>query len=337
MRNKITAVIIFIFSLASLFAPAKAQSSSRIELEKFLDKAEAGARRYREFFKNLSAEEIKTVETFRRSGRVLETRRIKSLFIVYQSEKTGLVSEFRNILEFNGQKVGKKDEETVGFFERLAKTDSSREEFQKIREEGIRYDGTISVWGFTLGQGFALDKQVRRFFEFEIAGTEILEGRKVLVVAYRQKEYTPFVLINPTDKERKNAPDGIEVKLPISPLLRPTNPRMNGKFWLDAQTAKIWKSETEFTIQPPGEKKPIIVSRGFYEYQSSKFEILVPKKIVVANYAVSKSDGLSPIARERLSVFKQWQTTFEYTNFSKAGTEIKTYDFDKIDSGAKSP
>jgi hypothetical protein len=329
MRNKITAGFSLLFLLTCLFAPGKAQDSSQNELERLLNKAGASARRYGEFFKNLSAEELKTVETFRGSGKLLETRRIKSLFIVYQSEKTSLVSEFRSILEFNGKKVGKKDDETVAFFDRLARAETSREEFQKIRDEGIRYDGTISVWGFTLGQGFALNKPVRPFFEFEITGTEIIEGRKVLVVGYRQKAYTPFVLINPTEKERKNAPDGIEVNLPITPSLRPTNPRLNGKFWLDAQTAQIRKSETELTIQPAGEKKPIVVSRGFYEYQSSKFEILVPKKIIVVNYAVSKAFG------QRLWVFKQWQTTFEYSNFSKAGTEIKNYDFDKIDPTAK--
>lgn len=329
MRNKITAGFIFLFF--SLFAPAKAQELSRAELEKFLDKAETSARGYGELFKNLSAEEIKTIKTFGSGGRVSDTRRIKSLFIVYQSEKTGLVSEFRSPLEFNGKKVSKNEDETIEFFERLTRAETRGEEFQKIRAEGIRYDGTISAWGFTLGQGLALNRQLRPVFEFEIAGTEIIDGRKTLVVAYRQKQYTPYVLVNPTDKEKKNAPDGIEINLPISPELRPTNPRMNGRFWLDAATARIRKSETELTIQPPGFKMPLVVSRASYEYRSSNFDILVPKKIVIANYAVLKSVGLSPLVSERLSVFKQSETTFEYSNFSKAETEIKNYDFRKVD------
>ena len=334
MRNKITGIVILLF--ASFCVPATAQNTSRTAFEKFLDKAESAALAYREYFKNLSAEEIKTIETFRSDGKLFETRRVKSLLIVYQSEKTSLVSEFRSVLEFNNKKVNKNEEATAEFFERLAKAETRGEEFKKLRDEGIRYDGTIAIWGVTLGQGFALNQQVRPFFEFEIAGTEIIEGRKVLVVAYRQKEYTPYFLINPTGREKKNAPDGIEVNLPISPSLSPTNPRMNGKFWLDAQTARIWKSETEFTIQPPGEKAPIVVSRGFYEYQAGKFEILAPKKIVVANYAVLKSAGLSPISSGRLAVFKHWQTTFEYSNFSKAGTEIKNFDIQKIEPAAKS-
>ena len=322
MRHKIIAA--FIFLCCCLVAPARAQEElSRAEFEKFLEKAEAGARGYGELFKNLSAEELKTIETFERSGRRTETRRIKSLFIVYQSEKTGLVNEFRNVREFNGRTVSKNEDETVRFFEQLARSESRNEEFQKIRAEGIRYDGTISVWGLTLGQGFALNRELRDIFAFELKGTEIIDGRQTLVVAYRQKEYSPYVLINPTDREKKNAPDGIEVNLPIAPALRPTNPRMNGRFWLDAGSARIRKSETELTIQPPGVRAPIVVSRAVYEYRSSPFGILVPKKITIVNYAVSKSVALSPIANDRLTVFKQWQTTLEYTNFSKADTEIK--------------
>src|SRR5215218_8785330 len=99
--------IISIFTFLVLFGTLKAQDA---QLENLLERAEKSTQSYVELFKNLIAEEVKTIEIFKKDGSMNDTRRIKSYFIVYQSQKDKLISEFRNVLEFNGKNVSQTDE-----------------------------------------------------------------------------------------------------------------------------------------------------------------------------------------------------------------------------------
>jgi hypothetical protein len=273
--------IISIFTILVLFGTIRAQEDA--QLENLLEKAEKSTQNYVELFKNLTAREFKTVETFKKDESADDTRKIKSYFIVYQSQKDKHISEFRTVLEFNGKNVSRTDENVVKFFEKLAKSDNAKEEFEKVKKESSRFDGSFVIWGFTLNKGLLLRSDVRKIFDYKITGREKIGDRDVYVVEYRQKEYSSFVLVNPTRGELQTK-GGVLFYTALSDDFRPTNPRLNGTFWLDAETGEMWKNQNEISIQPAGVDKPIITNKSLYIYQPSKFNIAVPKTISVNNF-----------------------------------------------------
>ena len=292
-------------------------NAQEIELEKFLDKAYQATLEYRETFKNLVAEELRTYDYFRKDESLKDSRKIKSIFIVYQSPKNNSIAEYRNVIEFNGKNVARSDEGVIKFVEKLAKSDSSSEEFERLRKEANRFDGKSHAYGLTLGQGVPLQPFYRPFFEFQIVGKEKIEGREVVVVEYKQTKVTLRIKVNATDEELKQEPSGTSYDTFLPNNFRPTNPRMQGKLWLDAETAQLWRNEFFVTIQPAFLSKPIVSANFLNEYQSSEFGILVPKKLWMISYRFAgKSDS-------DLIKTKAATKTFEYSKFSKAETEIK--------------
>ena len=308
-----------IFSLVSVAGIVKAQTIlSPSELDNLLERAERSIINYSETFKNLSAEELKTFEDYDKNGEIKETRRIESTFIVYQSAKGGKVNEFRNVLEFNGKTVARQTEEIEKLFEKLARADSVADEWKKIRSEGMRFDGRSSAWGMTLWQESPFGN-LKPFFEFAAVGRERIEGRDVFVVEYRQTKPTLLLKFNPTADDWKKEPRGREYHAEIGSNFRPFNARQNGKIWLDAETAQIWRNETKIFLEPAQISKPVLAVELIYEYQSSEFKILVPKKFVISFNRISGSND------KNLSVLRERKMTFDYSKFSEFRAETKDY------------
>lgn len=292
-------------------------SAQDVEFEEFLNRARTASIHYFETFKGLIAEELRTYEYYREQGTLQESRRIRSVFVVYESPRDKSVFEYRNVFEFNGKNVARKDKDVVKLFENLAKASTRIEELARLRKEANRFDGNTSAYGMTLGQGFVLQPFYREFFEFRIAGREKLDGRDAVVVEYRQTKPTLRIKANATDEERKKEPSGISFDAFMPDNFRPTNPRVQGRLWLDAETAQLQRDEFFVTIQPAFLSQPVVTANFVYEYQASEFGILVPKKLYMFTYRLrGKSE------RELVKT-KGSTKTFEYSRFSKPSSNIK--------------
>lgn len=293
-------------------------SGQTFELEKFLDKAETATKNYLETFKNLSAEETKTNQYFHKDGTLDEKRLIKSQLIIYKSPRNGKINEFRYVLEYNGKNVARTDEDVAKFFEKLTQADNEVEEFLKIRNESNRFDGNITSWGMTLDEENPFG-ELRPFFAFKIVGREKIEEREAIIIEYTQIKATALISANPTLEELKNGLSGREYSTVLSKQFRPTNPRMSGKIWLDAETAQIWRNDLAITLSPSKLSKPVVSVKISYQYQPSEFGILVPKTFRFVNYTIFGSNDAD------LKVAKQSDRVFSYSKFSELKTEAKSY------------
>jgi hypothetical protein len=297
--------------------------SQELNLEEFLTKAEKASKNYVETFKNLVAEETKTTTTFKNDGSVDDTRIVKSNFIVYQSEKSPAVSEFRTVFEYNGKNVAEKDDDVVKFFQKLSKSDNSSEEFRKVKNQSLRFDGRFRVWGMTLGQDFLLGSEVRKIFDYKFLGTEKIDGRGFYWIEYKQKEYSYFIQVNSTKEEEKLS-NGFQFDTQISNAFQPTNPRLKGKMLLDSETGQMLKNTFTVEINPKVLDKSIITNESSYEYQRSKFGILIPKTISITAFRV-----LGKSTKDDVRSIKFSNMTAEYSKFTSLDTEAKDYKADK--------
>jgi len=313
-------VIFFVLLLLPVFfQTVKSQAAlSQSELENLLRKAENQSQNYVKVFKNLSAEETKTKFRYRRDGGLDEKRIIKSIFVVYQSANTDYAQEFRNVVEFNGKNVSRNDDETVVFFEKLSKANTTGEEFEKIRKESLRFDGNRISWGMTLYQPRPFSENLKANFKFQTVGKEQIEGRDVWIIEYEQTKPSPYILSNPTDKEDQTT-GTTQYNMPISDAFRPTNPLIKGKIWLDAETGQVWRNQFKVILHPTKLNRPIEAAELSYEYQSSAFGILAPKKFIIRTYQIKGSGD------KNLTVTKDAEITYEYVKFSEFKTETKEY------------
>lgn len=310
MKRIIISIIVFLLG-------ATATTAQNIELEPFLDKAYKTTVHYRETFKNLVAEEVRTLHYYRKDDSPEETRTIKSQFLVYQSAKDNSSIEYRNVMEFNGKDVARDEKDIVKLFEKLGKAASSIEELGRLRQEGNRFDGKSQAYGLTLWQAMPLQPFYRPFFSFAIIGHEKIEGRDVVIVEYKQSKPTLRIKVNATPEEWKQEPSGMNFDTFLPNHFRPTNPRLQGKLWLDTETAQLWRNEFEVTIQPALLSKPVVSANFKYEYQSSEFGILVPKKLWLLSYRFAGKTE-ADLVRTRGS-----EKTFAYSKFAQPASEIK--------------
>jgi hypothetical protein len=288
-----------------------------VPLEQFLDKAYGATVKYKETFKNLVAEELRTTDYFNKDETLDDSRKVKSVFIVYQSAKDSSTIEYRNVTEYNGKNVARDDDDVVKFFEKLANSNSADKEIDRLREDGVRFDGRFRAYGMTLGQGLSLQPLYREFFEFKIVGKEKFEGREALVIEYKQTKPTLWINVNATREEDKKQPKHYAFDTELSDSFRPTNPRVQGKLWLDAETGQIWRDEFTVAIHPATLSKPEVSANFLNEYQSSEFGILVPKKLRIESYRLKGKND------KTLAKSKKTTITCEYSKFTNANSEIK--------------
>lgn len=308
---------IFVIMVATTTFAYGQTSALSAEMISIIDRAEKANAAYTESFKDLSAEETKIFERFDADGKVKETRRIRSIFIVYQSPKTGTTGELRNVVEYNGRSVARQDREIEEFFEKLSRSDSVTDEIKRIQKEGNRFDGGASAWGMTLWQESPFGV-LKHFVEFKIAGRDKIEGRDLIVIEYLQTKPTLLVKFNPTSEDWRKEPNGRQYAGDVSSGLRPYNPFIIGKIWLDAVTGETWLNQYKVMLMPPGAKEPVEALDLSFQYQSNGFRVLLPKRFTLKVNKLSGSVAAPVIKRDRIM-------TFEYSRFSEFDSEAKDY------------
>jgi hypothetical protein len=252
---------------------------------------------YKARFKDLTADEEQKVEEYESEGKLKRQRRIVSDLIIYQSQlDTSVTVEYRYVRAVDGVAVAKREERLVKLFDRLAKADSVKKELDRINRESRRYDLGYSVYGLTLNQGLPLSEKARASFQFTVAGREQINGRNVIVLQYQQVAQIPEET----------------VKLSLPSALKGSELLYRGRLWLDAETAQLWREEQEMTLKLPSLAHPLIWIRFEFDYVSSSFGILTPRRIVAMTYNNGRM-GADKVPELLLG----GKVTFEYSGFRR--------------------
>src|SRR4051812_34549698 len=135
--------IVALICALALPAAARRQAPTveQLRLDEFLGEASARAAEYFALFKDLTAEETKTVEKFRGSGQLAERRQVLSDFVVYRSQlDNGSVAEYRDVRAVDGAPIAGRERRVFALFERGTSASSVRDELKRVDREGSRYD-----------------------------------------------------------------------------------------------------------------------------------------------------------------------------------------------------
>lgn len=274
-------------------------------------KAAAQQQAYVNEFKNLVSREVKSYEIYDKKGSIKKERKITSVFIVYQLNKSkGMAVEFRNVLDVDGKPVEEAEKRSSDFFAEVVAAQSSQKEIEKLQDETSRYDLDPVIDGLTLYQGVVLADNMQPYFAFEQAGTDTIDGRPVIVLTYQQTKASPFVL----GKSSADSPGGqLAIKYDVAHS-GDVSPRLRGKLWLDAETLQIRRELRQFTIQPAKFAMPAVYIEDDLEYAASDFGILTPKRIVHTQNSVRGKES---------TVAKNARVTFEYGKFTRPESDVK--------------
>lgn len=289
-----------------------AQEENQPNLNAILKNAESRTQNYREEFKNLLADEKKTFEIYDKNGNLKKSSVVESTFVIFQSAKDqNTITEYRDVYKVDGKAVGDNQRRTNDLLNQLAMSSSVEQELKKIQNESLRYDKSLIISGLTLLQSPILEDYARPFFDFKLAGRDVINDAEVYVVEYRQTKPSPYVLINEKKSSENKLSLGFNLGLPKS--LDKSNVFLRGKLWIDAKTFQIWREDRELTAQT---ENPIVILKTDFEYQPSEFGILVPKQISLVQYEIKKKD-------KRIYAVKDTQVDFAYSNFKKANSDVK--------------
>jgi hypothetical protein len=227
----------------------------------------AAVEEYRRAFADLVADETRLIELYNEKGKVEKRRRIESDLLVYSSRRDGDVetTEYRDVRAVDGRTVKRRHERALELLASASEAGSLDEELATIDRETARYEFNRHVRGFTINQGSPDD--LRRGFHVEIAGREQIAGRDVIQLAYRQTSPTPhrqMRLLPQLPSEFGNA-----------------RLASQGQLWIDATTARLWRSVWELAAPHPAAAQPLVMVHVESAYAPSRFDILVPERIVV--------------------------------------------------------
>lgn len=298
------------------FARAQDAAPSPENIETILKKAAEQTVAYQETFKNLVARETKTFEQYNKNGDVKKQTVVVSTFVVYQSPRDEkLVTEFRNVTKVDDKPITDSDKRSEEFFAELRKTESSGKELAKIEKESLRYDKSLLISGFTLLEAPVLSENLRPYFDFQLLGTENIEGNDVYVVSYRQTKQSPYISIN----ESAGNSDKLkfDFKLDLPNKVKKSDVFMQGKLWIDAKTFQLWREERELTARIAN---PVTLLKTEFIFQPSEFEILVPKQITLTEYDVKN------VAKENQNSTIDTKVTFDYSKFNRTDVDVKILD-----------
>ena len=273
---------------------------------------------YREEFKNLLATETKTFEIYNKDGDLKKSSTVESNFIIFQSAKDQSVSsEYRDVYKVDDKNIGDNQTRANDLLNQLAKSSSVEQELKKIQKESLRYDKNLEINGLTLLQSPILEDYARPFFDFKLAGRDVINGSEVYVVEYQQTKPSPYVLINKkgSEVEKNEHSLVLNYNLGLPKSLNSSNVFLRGKLWIDAKTFQLWREERELTAQTAN---PTVILKSDFEYQPSEFGILVPKKISLVQYDIRKKGKDSQI-----SAVKDTQVDFSYSKFRKANSDVQ--------------
>jgi hypothetical protein len=302
----------------NIFGQTTPVQTSPVSLDNILTEAQKQSENYRETFRNLLADEVKTFEEFDKKGEAERRTTVRSSFLVYQSGKSAsTTAELRNVLEVNGKLIPDSQKRGEEFLAELDKQQTLESQLQKLERESSKFDKTWEVYGLTLNQAGVLAPNLRSIFDFQLAGTETYDGTEVYVVSYRQKSKSPFITVN--EKKRDNAPNeaSFNFNLNIPGELKKSDILMRGKLWIDAKTFQIRREERELVAR---NADPVMLLATVFEYQTSEFGILVPKTISMTIYNAKKEKG------DRYNSLKDSIITFEYSKFRQTNVEVRILD-----------
>jgi hypothetical protein len=284
-------------------------------LETILSETEKQTMAYQAAFRDLLANETKTFEDYDNSEQVRKQSLVEADFLVYQSSKNPKLSfEMRNVTRVDSKPIPNSQANSDQFFAELSKSETLKSELEKIQRASSKYDKTFDVSGLTLYEGIVLSGNLRPYFEFNLLGNETLDGNQVYLVGYRQIKQSPFIMIN--QKEAGFDNPTLEFQVDIPGDLRKNEIFVRGKLWIDAKTFQIWREERELIVKS---EEPVVVLKTDFEYQPSRFEILVPRRVTLLSNQLRKKDG-------RYNAVKDTRITFDYSNFRKTETDVKILD-----------
>jgi len=300
---------LFIALIGFIQSSSAIQSQDRVgqaDLSNFLDRASRRGEEYRLLFKDLTAEETKTTEVFNRRGEVTEKKVVLSDFFVYQSRfNEQWIYEYRPARSINAKPVANREENVQKFFNKLARADTAEKEGEILYEENRK--GHLRYWYFhlTLNPAGAFYKESQRYNDFEIIGREEIEGRETIIVAYTRKDTWP---LNPRELIGKRMSSDFK-----SGILR-----RRGRYWLDAETARMLRHESEAILEFDDTKEPLVAIREIFDYAPSSYGITAPKRIVVDLFLDSwrEKDGARRLSRD-------CRITYEYSPFQRFSVTSK--------------
>jgi hypothetical protein len=323
-KSIFAALTIFLIGAVNILAqtpvlkpnPAPVVSQSPLPpLSKILEETLKQSENYRETFKNLLADELKTFEEFDKKGNSDKKSTVKSSFLVYQSGRNAkTTAELRNVLEVNGKLIPDSQKRGEEFLAELDKQTTLESELKKLEKESSKYDNSWTVYGLTLNEAVSLAPNLRPNFDFKLLGTENYQGNEVYVVSYQQTKITPNITV-----DNKNlSPDQFYLSfgLDLPGSLKKEGVFLRGKLWIDAKTFQIWREEQELTAQIA---EPLVILSTIFEYQTSDYGILVPKNIVLTVFN-AKKDG------NKYYTVKDTTIGFEYSKFRQTNVDVKILD-----------
>ncbi len=310
---------LFFVSAFTAFAQVPVTTvSPNLSLEQILDSARTESEKYRDAFKNLLADEIKTYEEFDKRGESESRTNVKSSFLVYQSGKRATsTAELRNVLEVNGKPIPDSQKRGEEFLAELDKQSTLESELKKLQNESSKYDKTWRIYGLTLNPAVTLNPKIRSVFDYQLVGTEDYNGTRVYVVSYQQKTKSPYIIVN----EKGSLPANefaVTFATDVPGELKKTNVFLRGKLWIDAKTFQIWREERDLIARP---EDPVILITNVFEYQPSNFGILVPKRITTTSFQARKEKGSN-----KFTSLRDMTMNFEYSNFRQTNVEVKILD-----------
>ncbi len=327
IKKNICAVMLIAFAACGAFAqtpsptiapPAVSPSPTVVaNLETILTGAEKQVALYQETFKDLLAVETKTFERYDKNGELKDETVIESNFFVYQSSKDEKTSaELRNVIKADGKLVPDSQARADRFLAELQKTRTVEKELEEIQDEGLRYDKTLKISGFTLFEAIALASNLRPFFDFKLMGSENYQGREVYLVSYQQTRKSPFITVNEKESKEKGLKTDIDADLPGA--LKKADKFLRGKLWIDRETFQIWREDRQLTVRTA---QPIVAQETVFEYAPSEFGILVPKKITFIDNSVKKISKTDEFAAA-----KNARVVFDYSKFRKTNVDVQIID-----------
>jgi hypothetical protein len=289
-----------LFAVSILQAPPESEQSAQLGM--LLERAVENARRYTDALRNLTAEETRETEIYARNGAVQKRRKTRASLVVHQAG-TSTLAEFRRVSEVDGKPLRTNGNRLESLLRDLSNAESTARELELIQNESSRYDlEDMRMRGMSLNQAWPLENPAfRRTSVFRTEGTDRIAGRQTVIVRYENSAWIP------EDWRAQNLAD----------LVKPSRVFSRGRIWIDAETAEIWRYETETMVEETTLPEPAVWDRMEFFYAASPFGIPTPQKIVWTNNAnVSRERG-----RLRLSL--KGKLTAEYGPFKRFGSDVK--------------
>jgi hypothetical protein len=204
------------------------------------------------------------------------------------------VREYRITREVDGTPVANRTEEGLKTFQRLAASKTLEQEARRLQQANLKHHVGTATIGGTLNPFGILSVASRDAFEFAIVGRDRLSDNDVVVVSYQSKRLQPV-----------NAP------VPLFREFKAPRTGARGRIWLDAQSWRARRWESEGLLSGEGITMPVVFMRYIVDYGPSAFDLLTPRTIVASFFE-------KPAAKNQHDVrLLTSRTTFTYDAFKR--------------------